>query len=49
MEQADATWEPVDEFKARFPNFQLEDELFVEGGRDVMIGKVYQRRGKASG
>jgi hypothetical protein len=40
MEQADATWELVDEFKACFPDFQLEDELFVEGGRDVMIGKV---------
>jgi hypothetical protein len=49
MEPTDASWELVDEFKARFPDFQLEDELFVEGGRDVMIGKVYQRRGKASG
>jgi len=24
--------------------FQLEDELFVDGGRDVMVGKVYERR-----
>jgi hypothetical protein len=34
----DATWELVDDFKARFPDFQLEDELFLEGGRDVMVG-----------
>jgi hypothetical protein len=44
----DATWEPVDDFKTRFPDFQLEDELFVEGGRDVMVGKFYQRRGRTS-
>jgi len=24
--------------------FQLEDELFVDGGRDVMVGQVYERR-----
>jgi hypothetical protein len=40
----DATWEPVDEFRALFPSFQLADELFSEGGRYVMTGKVYQRR-----
>jgi hypothetical protein len=40
----DASWEPVDEFRALFPSFQLADELFSEGGRDVMTGKVYQRR-----
>jgi transcriptional regulator GlxA family with amidase domain len=28
----DATWEPVEEFHALFPAFQLEDKLFVEGG-----------------
>jgi transcriptional regulator GlxA family with amidase domain len=49
MEEADATWEAIDDFKTRFPNFQLEDELFVEGGRDVMVGKFYQRRGRTSG
>jgi transcriptional regulator GlxA family with amidase domain len=49
MAESDVTWELVDEFKARFPDFQLEDELFLEGGRDVMVGNVYQRCGKASG
>jgi hypothetical protein len=24
------TWEPLQDFKARFPAFQLDDELFVE-------------------
>jgi viroplasmin and RNaseH domain-containing protein len=50
MADSEATWELVDDFKSRFPNFQLEDELFFEGGgRDVMVGNVYQRRGKESG
>ena len=40
----DATWEPLDEFIARFPSFQLKDELFVEGGRDVMWETTYGRR-----
>ena len=39
-----ATWEPVDAFREAHPAFQLEDELFVDGGRDAMVGKVYQRR-----
>jgi hypothetical protein len=33
----DATWEPLQQFKASYPQFQLEDELFVEGGRNVMV------------
>ena len=44
LPEDDATWEPVDEFRATFPSFQLEDELFPNGGRDVMTGKVYRRR-----
>ena len=36
---ASATWEDVDSFTERYPSFQLEDELLVEGGRDVMWGR----------
>jgi hypothetical protein len=39
---SEATWEPVDAFRAAHPLFQLEDELFPEGGRDVMVGQQYQ-------
>ena len=49
LPEDDATWEPLEEFHTEFPAFQLEDELFVEGGSDVMVGKVYQRRNKKSG
>ena len=41
---ADATWEPVPEFNQTYPEFQLEDELFSEEARDVMVGQVYERR-----
>ena len=43
---ASATWEDLDSFQARYPTFQLEDEdeLLVEGGRDVMWGRHYSRR-----
>jgi hypothetical protein len=40
----EATWEKVEEFRDAYPDFQLEDELFPEGGRDVMVGNVYERR-----
>jgi hypothetical protein len=32
-------------FAARFPNFQLEDELLLEGGRDVMWSRHQYSRG----
>ena len=44
---AAATWEDVDMFRAKYPTFQLEDELAVEGGRDVMWGRAYSRRRRA--
>jgi hypothetical protein len=37
---ASATWEDVESFMAKFPVFQLEDELPFEAGRDVMWGLV---------
>jgi hypothetical protein len=42
-----ATWEDWQDFSARYPTFQLEDELSVEGGRDVMWGLSYTRRRRA--
>jgi hypothetical protein len=42
-----ATWEDWEEFIAKHPSFQLEDELSVEGGRDVMWGISYTRRRRA--
>jgi hypothetical protein len=44
---ASATWEDFDDFRARFPAFQLEDELDFEGGGDVMCGRSYARRRRA--
>jgi len=44
---ASATWEDLDTFRARYPAFQLEDELALEGGRDVMWGRTYIRRKRA--
>jgi hypothetical protein len=40
----EATWELLEEFKAAYPDFQLEDELFSHAGRDVMHGVQYSRR-----
>ena len=41
---ASATWEDVEPFRAKYPEFQLEDELLLDGGRDVMVGRTYTRR-----
>ena len=45
----DATWERLDEFKIAYPDFQLEDELFSQAGRDVMTGISYTRRRSSGG
>ena len=42
--EAKATWESVPDIKATYLDFQLEDKLFPKGGRDVMVGRVYERR-----
>jgi hypothetical protein len=38
-----ATWEDLDDFRRQYPHFQLEDELILDGGRDVMWGATYRR------
>jgi hypothetical protein len=42
--EEDGTWEKRDEFRAHYPDFQLEDELFAQAGRDVMTGVKQGRR-----
>ncbi|XP_066320582.1 uncharacterized protein [Miscanthus floridulus] len=46
MPVSEATWELVLAFHEAHPSFQLEDELFPEGGRDVMVSKMYEHRAK---
>lgn len=42
-----ATWEDLDDFYARYPDIQLEDELDLDGGGDVMYGCTYVRHRRA--
>ena len=44
---ASATWEDREPFATKYPGLQLEDELPLNGGRDVMCGKTYTRRRRA--
>jgi transcriptional regulator GlxA family with amidase domain len=44
MSTTKATWEQVDGFRASFPSFQLEDELFVGEGRNVVYTYARQNR-----
>jgi hypothetical protein len=44
---ASATWEDIGSFRAKYPDFQLEDELVFDRGRDVMVGRAYSRRRRA--
>ena len=47
LSPAEASWEQLEEFKKSYPSFQLEDELFLgEGGNvvDSFVGRTYQRR-----
>jgi hypothetical protein len=38
MAETKVTWEPVDAFKALFPNFQLADELYIPRGGERCYG-----------
>jgi len=49
MTREEATWELLAEFKDLYPEFQLEDELFSQAGRDVMTGMQYKRKQQARG
>ena len=49
MTEEDATWEPLQEFQDLYPDFQLEDKLFLQVGRDVMTGVQYIRRRRTGG
>ena len=40
---ASATWEDTAAFRAKYPAFQLEDELILGGEGDVMFGRTYTR------
>jgi hypothetical protein len=44
---ASATWEDVATLRSKFPQFQLEDELALDGEGDVMFKHVYTRRHRA--
>jgi hypothetical protein len=43
---AETSWVPLEDFVQQFPEYQLEDKLIVQGGRDVMWGLAYGRRHK---
>jgi hypothetical protein len=43
---AETAWMALEEFREQFSDFQLEDELFLQEGRDVMWNKTFGRRGK---
>jgi hypothetical protein len=45
---AEATWEPLQQFKEDYPDVKLEDELFCqEGGSAVdSFGRQYVRRNR---
>jgi hypothetical protein len=46
QDAASSNWVDAEEFQRLYPSFKLTDELILHGGRDVMWGQVYTRRGK---
>jgi len=43
---SETSWVELEEFKRQFPAFQLEDELLLQGGRDVMWGIQFSRHNR---
>lgn len=41
---AESSWVDLEDFRQQFPEFQLADNLFLQGGKDVMVGVPYTRR-----
>jgi hypothetical protein len=39
----------LEDFVQQYPDFQLEDELLLQGGRDVMYGFTFGRRQRGKG
>ena len=46
---AETSWVELDDFREQFPHFQLDDELLLHDGRDVMWGRTYGRRKRVQG
>jgi hypothetical protein len=43
---SETAWVDLEEFQAQYPEYQLEDELLVQAGRDVMYGLQFGRRAR---
>jgi hypothetical protein len=46
---AESAWVELEDFVQQYPDFQLEDELLLQGGRDVMYGFTFGRRQRGKG
>jgi transposase InsO family protein len=46
---AESAWVELEDFVQQYPDFQLEDELLLQGGRDVMYGSTFGRRQRGKG
>ena len=46
---AEMAWVELDDFRQQFLDFQIEDELRLQGRRDVMWGRTYGRRMASQG
>jgi hypothetical protein len=41
---ADATWDPLEQFKEAYPDFKLEDELFRLGGGGSVVDSFFDQQ-----